>query len=425
MSRTPRLVICLPFLTVCAAAQTGTLNTLVDFPIDDGQPEVGVIIGPGGVLYGTNWRGGDVYSLTPPSSGRGWAYGNLYTFPTIWVGSAGYSVSPNNLAMDRNGVLYATNFSGGILTGPCAHPLVGCGSVYSLTPPAPSGGSWTFTDIYEFTGGDDGAEPGGGVVIGSGGVLYGTTDVKGSAGLGTVYAMTPPASAGGAWTQVTIHTFTGPPDGSLPEGTLTIASNGVLYGTTCNGGTAQRGTVFSLTPPTSPGGEWSETVLYSFIGGTGGSVPNGGVLLGPGDVLYGSTRYGGASNGGVVYQLTPPAQSGGSWTETVLHSFHLVGKFGIAPGPLVLGPNAALYGVTQRGGTYYQGSVFALTPPASAGSAWNFLTIYSFDAPGGNSPYSGYWTPPEALAVGAGGLLYGTTYFGGTTDDGIVFSLHP
>src|SRR5579863_819010 len=148
-----RLLATFSMMAACAMGQTapGTLTTLFNFPLDAGQPQAGVLIGPGGVLYGSDWRGGSIYSLTPPATGHGWTSTVLYTFPMIQKGQAGYSSGPNNLAMDGNGVLYGTNNSGGNLTGTCEKVLVGCGSVYSMTPPALSGGSWTFTNIYEFT----------------------------------------------------------------------------------------------------------------------------------------------------------------------------------------------------------------------------------------------------------------------------------
>lgn len=84
--------------------------------------------------------------------------------------------------------------------------------------------------------------------------------------------------------------------------------------------------MYSPTPPSSPGGEWTETTLYSFHG-SDGSAPNGGVVIGPDGVLYGTTASGGAGTScsggcGTVFALKPPAASlSGDWTETVLHSF--------------------------------------------------------------------------------------------------------
>ena len=409
------------------AAQTGpgTLNTIFNFPGSNGQPLTGVVIGAGGVLYGTAyWPHGTIYSLTPPASGRGWTYTVLYTFPDAMRNQAGYSVNPTGLTIGSDGVLYGTNAYGGNMSGTCSNIIIGCGSVFSLTPPSFPGAPWTETDLYDFTGGADGATPYAGVLVGPGGVLYGTNQTR-AAGVGTVFSLTPPALPGGSWTLATLHTFTGGADGSAPAGNLVIDSNGVLYGTTNFGGGNNYGTVFSVSPPTSPGGAWIETVIYRFKGGADGSVPNGGVVLGAGGVLYGSVKYGGSVNGGAVYALTPPAIPGGAWTETVLHNFPLIDTWGPFPGPLTWGPNGSLYGMTGLGGPARAGSVFALTPPTSPGSGWNYLALYGFAPPGGTYPLVSFYEGGETLAVAAGGLIYGTTTFGGPSNMGIVFALRP
>jgi len=126
------------------------------------------------------------------------------------------------------------------------------GTVFSLTPPSSTGGSWTEAVLYRFAGSpSDGSNPFSGVVIGSGGVLYGTTRLGGSLDNGTVFSLTPPVSPGGSWTESVLYNFTGASDGNGPEGVV-IGSGGVLYGTTSGGGNPicdfGCGTVFSLTP---------------------------------------------------------------------------------------------------------------------------------------------------------------------------------
>ena len=291
--------------------------------------------------------------------------------------------------------------------------------MYSLTPPAVSGGSWTFTNIYEFTGGNDGASPGAGVIIGPGSVLYGTTQYRG-ARIKRRHSFLAESSGQPRGCVDGGHSlyFYGPPDGGEPQATLAIDGDGILYGTTRYGGTAHLGVVFSLAPPAAAGGAWTETVLYSFAGGAYGVTPSGGVLPGTGGVLYGSTSGGGTANGGLVYLLTPT--SGGFWTETVLRDFPKCHGQSCYPGPLAWGPNGVLYGVATRGGAQQDGSVFALQPPATPGLPWTFVPLYSFAPPGGNFPYFG-----ETLAVSASGLIYGTTFQGGTGTEATVFSLHP
>jgi len=205
-------------------------------------------------------------------------------------------------------------------------------------------------------------------------VLYGTTVNGGSSAFGTVFSLTPPAAPGGAWTEAVLHNFAGPPsDGYALQAGLVIGKGGVLYGTTWEGGTVPCldicGTVFSLTPPAAPGGAWTEAVLYSFTGGSDGDAP-GGVVIGNGGVLYGTTQFGGASNVGTVFSLTPPAAPGGAWTEAVLHSFTGSPNDGADPEGVVIDVSGVLYGTTQSGGSSAFGTVFSLTPPAAPGGMW-------------------------------------------------------
>jgi uncharacterized repeat protein (TIGR03803 family) len=104
--------------------------------------------------------------------------------------------------------------------------------------------------IYSFTATNgDGTFPSASVVVGKDGSLYGTTQSGGSANLGTVFQLTPPATLGDPWTEMILHSFTGQSgDGATPLAGLTLNSAGVLYGTTSSGGTAGKGTVFAVTP---------------------------------------------------------------------------------------------------------------------------------------------------------------------------------
>jgi hypothetical protein len=217
-------------------------------------------------------------------------------------------------------------------------------------------------------------------VISAGGSLYGTTQFTGL-GCGAVYELSPPAMAGGAWTGTAIYNFDNG-GGCQSLAPVTVAPGGVLYGTTYNGGSGtgcpgigECGTVFQLTPPAAAGGAWTETVIYSFTGLNGdGASPAAGVVLGKNGVLYGTTTYGGSAtsgchdpntgaNGcGTVFELTPPAMPGGAWTETILHSFTGQNGEGSIPGPLTLGPTGVLYGSTLTGGTAGKGTIFAVEP---------------------------------------------------------------
>jgi hypothetical protein len=190
---------------------------------------------------------------------------------------------------------------------------------------------------------------------------------------------------------------------------------------------------------------WKEKVLYSFQGGTDGAYPAGGVVFDAAGNLYGATYDGGANNCpgiaecGTVYQLSPPKQQSGSWTETILYVFK--GKNfndGSTPGGGVLIDKAGnLYGSTSYGGSGSCvllgtktgcGMVFKLSPPKVNGGAWTETILYSFK--GGKDGY----VPVGDLTFDSAGNLYGATLFGGgkgTTCDpyyqycGTVFELIP
>src|SRR5580692_4413306 len=181
--------------------------------------------------------------------------------------------------------------------------------------------------LYNFNGGsNDGSAPLGGVVADQSGNLYGTTGTGGSytdcspfgQTCGVVFELAP---NGGTWTESVLYTFTGGADGGEPLAGLAIDSQGNLYGTTAIGGSFGNGTVFMLS---FASGTWTESVLYSFRGGSDGSYPQAAVPLHNGSI-YGTTYAGGgnsclgASQGcGTIYQLV---HGSNGWTESVLYRF--------------------------------------------------------------------------------------------------------
>jgi uncharacterized repeat protein (TIGR03803 family) len=193
------------------------------------------------------------------------------------------------------------------------------------------------------------------LVIGKNGVLYGTTSSGGASNAGTVFKL-----AGS--TETVLWSFSGQPDGADPVASLVGGSGGVLYGVTSSGGTSNAGTLFSLAPPASPAEVWTETVLWNFTGGSDGASPRASLVISGNGILYGTTYNGGASNAGTVFSATPPATPGDAWTETVLHSF-TGGADGADPvASLAIGKNGVLYGTTSKGGASKAGTVFALQP---------------------------------------------------------------
>ena len=266
------------------------------------------------------------------------------------------------------------------------------------TPPAP-----TESVLYNFDVIHSGDQPQSALTPGPSGVYYGTTDDGGASGNGTVFELIPPAAGQSGWSQKVIHKFTGPPDGSTPSSGLLLGKDGVLYGVTGTGGTAGDGVVFKLTPPASGQGDWTETVLYNFEGGKDGIAPYGTLIADGNGVLYGSTAGGGSANAGVVFSLTPPAAGKKEWTEAVLCTFQ-GNPDGVSPtNGLVRDDTGALYGMTSAGGANGAGMIYRLTAPANGGTAWTETILHNFaGAPDGSFPNGG-------LVRDGNGILYGAT----------------
>src|SRR5262249_52997260 len=160
-------------------------------------------------------------------------------------------------------------------------------------------------------GGDDGDRPYG-LASDSKGNLFGTMAVR----FGAIFELTPPTMPGGTWSESVVYAFKGNSgyDGYLPDPRITIDSAGHLYGTTSSGGGNRNcvsgcGTVYKIK---RVGGQWTET-FYSFKGGGNGFGPNGGVILDASGALYG-TLGGGGNGGGAVFKLQ---RLKGRWKETM------------------------------------------------------------------------------------------------------------
>ncbi len=267
-----------------------------------------------------------------------------------------------------------------------------------------SGGSWRGTSPLIFDN-TNGAIPTAGLISEPGGFLFGTTSLGDANGSGNVFIL---YKSGGSWIHRTIWAFPGARgDGQNPVCDLIKDSSGNLYGTTVYGGAGGQGTVFELTQKL---GTWTETVLYSF-GGSDGAYPLAGLFMDGSGILYGTTQSGGAYGNGTVFELT---KSGGVWSETVLHSFGN-GTDGTIPQSVLIGnPKGALYGTTVYGGTYNVGTVFEVF---KSGGVWKEKILHAFT--GGTDG----GLPAAGLASSRTGTLYGTTFTGGTYDLGSVFEL--
>jgi uncharacterized repeat protein (TIGR03803 family) len=326
-----------------------------------------------------------------------------------------------SLIADAAGNLYGTTELGG---------RFGYGAIFELT--RGKNDTWSENILYSFTNGADGGIPVAGLVFDKAGNLYGATIYGGAptgySGFGVVFELSP--GKGGKWTENVLHSFAGyPNDGQKPFASLIFDGAGNLYGTTEDGGAYHGGTVFELTPGSN--GIWTEKILYTFTGGADGGTPTASLIFDPAGNLYGTTQNGGnpgcpyyQGGCGTVFRLAP--NGGGTWSETVLHSFNFTD--GADPlSNLVFDKAGNLYGDTPEGpdltcGGGGCGLVFRLTP--NSDGSWTESIIYDFE--GGSDGIE----PVGGLILSAAGDLYGTTQYGGGSDScrngcGTVFELTP
>lgn len=392
-------------LAATISRQTGTYAVLHNFTgeQDGANPTSGVTLDAGGSLYGTTFNGGigfgAAYKLK--SSVSGWLLNPLYSF----AGGSDGANPTARLIFGPDGALYSTTLYDGL----------GYGTVFKLQPPPRACATvfcpWMKTELYSFQGDPDGAFPEiAELIFDHAGNLYGTTYNGGlSIGLGgTVYELTP--SGNGNWTESVLYRFMGPPDGERADAGVILDSGGNLYGTTHDGGQYGYGIVYKLSPSN---GNWTESVLYSFQNGSDGGNPYSGLILDSGN-LYGATSSD-TSGGGTVFELSP---SGGGWTLTTLYSFvgSPMGGFGCGPVGSIVMSAGSIYGTTLCDGVFQYGNVFKLTP---SNGSWIYTDLHDFT--GGSDGGSSY----SNVEFDGSGNLYGTTYSGGSHGDGVVWQIMP
>jgi uncharacterized repeat protein (TIGR03803 family) len=329
-----------------------------------------------------------------------------------------------------------------------------------VTGAAQSPRSYSFAALFQFDG-TNGTAPNA-LILGSDGNFYGTTLVGGTTGYGTVFKVTP------SGIHTTLYNFCSLPncaDGGDVFSGVVEGRDGNFYGTTFGGGVNAAceyqggcGTVYRVTPA------GKLTTLYSFGAQGDGGFCYGGLTLGKDGNFYGTTAYAEPGNGGSVFKITPAGKlttlyhfctqagcpdghtpqssliedgsgnfygttnGGGSsnnggtifkMTEsgklTTLHKFCSQRSCldGAIPiGSLTFAGNGKFFGTTYSGGSTYQGTVYTIT------ASGVFQTLHTFDFTNGANPY-------DALIKGEDGNFYGTTAFGGASDAGTIFTITP
>jgi uncharacterized repeat protein (TIGR03803 family) len=373
--------------TVFQFSTNGALTSLYSFTggNDGGYPLAGLVLGSDGNFYGTTAGGGTN------------DYGTVFQFSTKSGLTSLYSFTNGNdgvepeagLVQGGDGNFYGTTYVGG---------TNGYGTVFQIST------SGALASLYSFTGGDDGAYPQAGLVLGSDGNFRGTTYEDGTNGAGTVFKI----SAHGALTGS--YAFTGGNDGANPEAGLVQGSNGNFYGTTESGGAYYirdegMGTVFQI----SPNGTLAS--LYVFTNSDVGAYPEAGLVLGSDGNFHGTTYDGGTNDFGAVFSIST------NGTLTNLYSFGYNDGANPEAG-LVQDSDGNFYGTTDDGGANDDGTVFKINTNGA------LTTLYSFGmATNANGdPLDGAF-PEAGLARGSDGNFYGTTSFGGSNGWGTVFQI--
>lgn len=343
-----------PVSPALAAAQYTVLYTFQG-TTDGNTPSGKLVADSVGNLYGTA-AGGDrnkcngygcgvVFEITPSGHEK-----VLYAF----AGGSDGAEPQGGVIRDEEGNLYGTATTGGTGFG---------GVVFKITPRGRK------KVLYSFMDGNDGGAPETGVIRDRKGNLYGTTDLFGRYACGTIFKLAPDG------TETTLYAFTGGSDGFFPNG-LILDKAGNLYGTTLDGGAHGSGTVFSLAP------DGTFTTLYSFGASGDGVQPAAGVIADKAGNLYGTTDEGGAHDSGAVFRLAPDG------TETLLYSFN-GGSYAWYPNGLIADKRGNFYGTTQYGGSANCfdngcGSVFKLAPDGTG------TVLYAFaGGSDGGRPYAG------------------------------------
>ena len=389
--------------------------TLVNFNGINGQyPAAGVIFDPQGNMYGTTAQGGPSFnplsgSVLSNGLGTVWKYApgagltSLFSFSgTATPSNNGYRpLTP--LVMDAQGSLYGTTYYGGIDFTPDINGHLGWGTVFKLSA------AGQFTELHQFSG-PEGANPVG-MLIDSQGNLFGTTwqgglnwtPSLGDFGLGTVFER---ASDGTFSNPVLFSSGNG---GGNISGGLVSDGQGNFYGTTYQGGSQGRGSLFKYSQATGL------TTLVNFTG-TNGMLPSAPPILDGQGNLYGTTVQGGAfltpSNSccGTLWKYSTAT---GEFTTLVSFDGFQVPADGMFPaGAVTMDSHGNLYGATVMGGAFGDGIVYEYSP------AGRLTTLVTFSGPNG-------WNPEGNLTFDSANNLYGVTNQGGTSGYGTVYKLTP
>jgi uncharacterized repeat protein (TIGR03803 family) len=346
-------------------------------------------------LFGTTEGGGisnsgTIFAINTDGSG----YTNLYSFSELDTNlDNSDGANPSASLVFAGNMVYGTTQAGG---------TYGAGTVFGLT----TNGSF-FTNLYSFTGGNDGGFPQAGLTL-SNGVLYGTALNGGLDFRGTIFAINTNSTG-----FTNLYNFMGRNDGGFPAANL-VLSDGWLYGTTAYGGSNFLGNVFGLSMDGSV-----FTNLYEFTGGDDGSGPASGLIL-MGDMLYGTAAYGGTSSNGTVYAVNT---NGSAFTN--LHIFSALNTNfdngdGGTPEAGLASSGSELFGTARYGGLNDSGTVFGVS---TNGETFSTLMSFNPSVNGFEFDANSDGASPQGGVVLSGDALFGTANQGGAWGNGTIFSM--
>jgi len=392
---------CGALLLIVAAAITSpaqTYKVLIDLNETAGSvPYSGVVQGLDGNLYGTAANGGannrgSVVKITPTGT-----LTTMYSF-CAHTNCVDGSIPQGGLVLGTDGNFYGTTVFGGTGTTFCGS---GCGTIFKITP------AGALTTLHSFCTGStclDGDQATSALVQGTDGNFYGTASSGGANSQGTVFKITPMG------TLTTLYAFcsqTSCADGQSPLAGLIQATNGAFYGTTSHGGANGYGEVFEIT---SSG---TLTVVHSFDN-TDGADPTSRLVQGASGTFYGMTQGGGSGTAcfgspcGTIFKMTSAG------VLTTLVSFDNTNGASPEYGGLVQGSDGNFYGTTPGGGANGdEGTIFKITPAGALTTLYSFCAVSACDDGDG----------VNSIMQATSGILYGTAAGGGTSSDGVIFSL--
>ncbi|MES2513111.1 MAG: choice-of-anchor tandem repeat GloVer-containing protein [Bacteroidota bacterium] len=341
-------------------------------------PESALIQAADGMLYGLTKRGGlsnmgVLFQYNPLTNG--------FIKKIEFAGNSTGSYPRGSLTQASDGSLYGVTFAGGVND---------LGVLFQFNPTTNS-----FTKKNDFSGVTNGGNPQGTVMQAADGNIYGMTNTGGSDNAGVLFKFDPITNI-----YSKKQDFIKSIDGRNTRGSLILASDGMFYGMTFNGGTDNFGVIFQYDRMTH-----IYTKKIDFTGAGNGKFPEGSLVQASNGMLYGMTTYGGANNVGALFKYDISTN-----TCTKTHDFSLATSGGVPHGSLMQAADGMLYGMTHSGGAGNAGVLFQYNPATDT----YVKKIDFLGTSNGSSPFG-------SLMQASDGMIYGATFNGGTSSNGILF----